>query len=123
VLNVSADHMKITALLLRDSNPIHLDVDAVRQAGLGDRLVNQGGATMAYVINELAAWGGSRASIQRISCSFRGNVLAGDDVQVGGVVTNVTVESDRRVVTCEVWADVVGGARAISGSADVAVPL
>jgi len=116
---VNADHMKIVALLLRDSNPIHFDPDAVRRAGLGDRLVNQGGATMAYVMNLLIAWAGSRAAIRRISCSFRGNVLAGDDVVVSGRVTEVEETPDGSLVTAEVWADVVGGRRAVLGEATV----
>ncbi|MDN5751033.1 MAG: hypothetical protein L0H64_21410, partial [Pseudonocardia sp.] len=66
--DVSADKIKIMALVLRDPNPIHFDLDAVREAGLGDREVNQGGVTMAYIIDMLVAWTGSRASVRTIDC-------------------------------------------------------
>lgn len=115
--SVRADDIKLFALILRDPNPIHFDLEAVRSAGLGERAVNQGGATMAYVANYLADWGGSRAAIRSLNCSFRGNVFAGDDVAVGATVTSVAWSSEGMTVECDVWADVVGGRRAISGSA------
>lgn len=118
---VNADHIKQVALILRDSNPIHFDLDAVAKAGLGDRAVNQGGATMAYVLDLLTEWAGSREALRTISCSFRSNVFAGDDVLVSGEVTAVTEETDAVLAECSVWAE-AGGRRAIVGTATVAVP-
>ncbi|KAF0957246.1 MaoC family dehydratase [Rhodococcus sp. T7] len=115
---VSADHIKMVALVLRDSNPIHFDLDAVARAGLGDREINQGGATMAYVLDLLTEWAGSRGALRRVSCSFRANVFAGDDVLVGGEVTAVREEGAGRFVDCAVWAD-ADGRRAIAGTATV----
>lgn len=119
---VRPEDIKLMALILRDPNPIHFDLAAVARAGLGDRVVNQGGATMAYIVNHLAEWAGSRAAIRRLSCSFRGNVVAGDDVLVGGRITSVEATDGGKLVECEVWADVVGGRRAISGTARVLLP-
>ena len=63
---------------------------------------------------------GSRSAVRRLSCSFRGNVAAGDDVVTGGAITAVDPRPDgTTIVTCDVWADVVGGRRAIAGSAEV----
>ncbi|MFE3060272.1 MaoC family dehydratase [Nocardia sp. NPDC059239] len=117
---MSADHIKIVALVLQDSNPIHFDLDAVARAGLGDREVNQGGATMAYVLDLLTEWAGTRSALQRVSCSFRANVFAGDDVVVSGEVTAVTEDGPGRLVDCDVWAD-VDGRRAIVGTATIAL--
>ncbi|WP_067707130.1 MaoC/PaaZ C-terminal domain-containing protein [Nocardia yamanashiensis] len=117
---VSPDHIMIVALVLRDSNPIHFDPDAVTRAGLGDREVNQGGATMAYVLDLLTEWAGTRSALRRIDCSFRANVFAGDDVIVGGEVTAVTEDGSGLSVECDVWAD-VDGRRAILGSATLAL--
>lgn len=117
---VNAEHIKQVALILRDSNPIHFDLDAVAKAGLGDREVNQGGATMAYVLDLLAEWAGPRAALRTVSCSFRSNVFAGDDVVVGGEVTAVTEDADSTLVECTVWAE-ADGRRAIQGSATVAL--
>lgn len=119
---VSADKIKIMALVLRDPNPIHFDLDAVRAAGMGDREVNQGGVTMAYVIDMLIAWTGSRAAVRTVDCRFSANVFAGDAVDVGGTVTAVREERGVHLVECEVWADPVDGVRAVGGTATVAFP-
>ncbi|WP_202796381.1 MULTISPECIES: MaoC/PaaZ C-terminal domain-containing protein [unclassified Pseudonocardia] len=116
---MEADKIKIMALVLRDPNPIHFDLDAVRSAGLGDREVNQGGVTMAYVINMLAAWTGSRAAVRNVDCRFSANVFAGDAVDVGGTVTAVREADGRHLVDCEVWADRGDGTRAVGGTATV----
>ena len=118
---VRRDDIKLMALILRDPNPIHFDLDAVAEAGLGDRAVNQGGATMAYVMNLLTGWAGSRAAIQRIRCEFRGYVFAGDDVEVGGRVTSTRATDAGTVAEVDVWADVIGGRRAVLGSATVLI--
>jgi len=122
VEQVSADHIKIVALLLRDSNPIHFDLDAVAAAGLGTREVNQGGSTLAYVYDMLIAWSGSRSAVVAVSCQFRGNVFAGDRVVCGGTVTAVRDTGDILEVDCEVWADTGAGVRAIKGVATVRLP-
>ncbi|MEU1953445.1 MaoC family dehydratase [Nocardia rhamnosiphila] len=119
---VRAEDIKLMALILRDPNPIHFDLDAVARAGLGDRAVNQGGSTMAYMMNHLAEWAGSRAAIRSMTCSFRGNVAAGDNVVTGGEITGVEQTAEGTVVRCDIWAEVVGGPRAITGSAAVVFP-
>lgn len=122
IVSVREEDIRLVALLLRDPNPIHFDLDAVARAGLGDRAINQGGATMAYVIDYVATWAGSRQAVRTIECSFRGNVAAGDDVALGGTVTALTTVEDGVLVDLEVWADVVGGRRAIAGTARVLRP-
>jgi len=122
VEQVSGDHIRMLALLLHDPNPIHFDVAAVTAAGLGDREVNQGGATMAYLYDMLIAWAGSRRCVRSLQCRFLANVFAGDTVVAGGVVTAVRDEPGAREVDCDVWVDIERGARAVSGSATVAWP-
>lgn len=119
VEHVRADDIAKIALILHDPNPIHFDVGAVVASGLGDRLVNQGGSTMAYVINLVTSWAGSRSALRSIRCSFTGNVFAGDDVVVGGTVTSVEDDGTQILIGCEIWAEVVGGRRAILGEATV----
>jgi acyl dehydratase len=119
---VRDEHIQMIALILRDSNPIHFDLDAVRAAGLGERAVNQGGSTMAYVMTMVTTWAGGRGALSSISCRFGGLVVAGDDVVCGGTVTEVAVSAaGSTIATCEVWADVRGGRRAIEGVATVAL--
>lgn len=116
---VRSEDIAMMALILRDPNPIHFDLAAVVASGLGDRYINQGGSTMAYAMNLLADWAGSRAAIKSIRCSFTGNVFAGDDVQIGGTVQAVRSENGVTLADCDVWAEVVGGRRAIVGTATV----
>ena len=101
--SVEADKIRIMALIFQDPNPIHFDLDAVRDAGLGDRFVNQGGVTMAYIINMLTNWTGSRAAIRNLSTRFTANVFAGDRVEAGGTVTGIRHVDDQTLVDCEVW--------------------
>lgn len=121
ITNVRDEDIRIVALVLRDPNPIHYDLKEVARLGFGDRAVNQGGATMAYIASYLAALSGSRAAIKELSCAFRGNVFAGDDVTVGATVTSVTDTDEGRILGCDVWADVVGGKRAITGTASLRI--
>jgi acyl dehydratase len=114
---VSGEHIRMLALLLHDPNPIHFDVAAVAAAGLGDREVNQGGATMAYLYDMLIRWTGSRDCVRSLQCRFLANVFAGDTVIAGGVVTAVRALE----VDCDLWVDLRNGPRAVSGSATVAL--
>lgn len=120
---VDSDHIRMVALLLDDPNPIHFDVAAAKAAGLGDRAVNQGGATMAYIYNMLVAWTRSRASVRRMECRFRANVFAGDRVIVNGTVTAARDTEVGREVDCDVWADTAAAGHAIVGTATVLLPL
>lgn len=118
---VRAAAMKTMAVLLRDPNPIHFDPDVVAALGMGDRVINQGPTNMAYVVNMLVAWAGDPARIRALKVRFLDNVRAGDRVVAGGVVTSVVRDGRHRIAECDVWLDVVGGPRALAGSATVAV--
>lgn len=119
---VDREHIRQVALILDDPNPIHFDLDAVASAGMGDREINQGGSTMAYIIDMITSWAGTRSALERIKCRFRDNVRAGDAVIAGGTVLEVMGSGDSRRVLCDVWVDRGDGTRVIDGTAIVAVP-
>jgi acyl dehydratase len=119
VAAVEAAHIKMFALILRDPNPIHFDLAAVAAAGLGDREVNQGGATLAYVFDMLVAWAGSRAAVKRLGCRFTANVFAGDHVTARGVVTGVSNTVEGLLAECDVWVESDDGDKALAGTASV----
>lgn len=101
--SVSAEAMKQWAIFLADPNPIHLDVEAVKAQGLGDKVINQGPANVAYMMNMLmAAFPGGR--IETINSRFLDNVYAGDHVTASGTIT--AVEDNR--IDCEIVLDVAG---------------
>ena len=115
--SVSAERMKTLAVVLADPNPIHLDPEAVRALGMGDRVVNQGPANFAWVLDMLReALPG--AQVLDVKVRFLANVFAGDRVIAAGRVESV--EAGR--ATCSVWLDVDGGARAIDGTATLILP-
>ena len=118
---VPAASMKTMAVLLRDPNPIHFDPGAVAALGMGDRVINQGPTNMAYVVNMLVAWAGDPARIRALKVRFLDIVRGGDHVVAGGVVTSVAGDGRHRIAECDVWLDVVGGPRALAGSATVAL--
>ncbi len=112
--SVSPEAMKQWAAFLRDPNPIHLDVEVVKSKGLGSRVINQGPANVAYVMNMLlAAFPGGR--IGTMDSRFVDNVYAGDRLEAGGTVT--AVADDR--VNCDVWLRADGQRLVISGTATI----
>jgi len=115
---VSAETMKLMAALLHDPNPIHLDPEAVRRLGMGDRVVNQGPANQAYLLNMLTRFAGDPAAVRRITVRFLGNVFAGDRVECRGRVTDVDREGGLVTVELE---EAVGDRTVMSGTAVVAL--
>lgn len=109
---VDPEAMKDWARFLADPNPIHLDVGVVRAKGLGDRVINQGPANVAYAMNMLLrAFPGAR--IEEMDSRFLDNVYGGDAVTAQGEVT--AVEGDR--VTCAFTLEVEGRGPVNSGTA------
>jgi acyl dehydratase len=119
-VDVEAAGMRTMAALLRDPNPIHFDVGAVRQLGLGDRPINQGPTNVGYIVNMLLTWrGGEPSTITRLTVRFTGNVFAGDRLVAGGEVVEVRTTDSGRTAVCDVWLDRDDGVRVVSGSAEV----
>lgn len=118
-LVVDGEKMKVMAALLADPNPIHFDTRALAALGMDERPVNQGPLNMGYLQTMLARWAGGRDRLLTFRVRFRGNVLAGDLVRATGTVTGVVESARGRVATCDISLEVVGGAVALSGTADV----
>ena len=116
--SVSPAGMKDWAVFLADPNPIHLDVEVVKAKGLGDRVINQGPANVAYMMNMLiAAFPGGR--IEAMDSRFLDNVYAGDKVVASGRIT--AVDGDR--IDCELSLDVAGRGTVNSGTATVRLSI
>jgi 3-hydroxybutyryl-CoA dehydratase len=110
--SVSAEAMKEWAVFLADPNPIHLDPAVVKAMGLGDKVINQGPANVAYLINMLqAAIPG--AAIGKMDNRFVDNAYAGDRLVASGTVTAV----DENSVTCETSLIANGDRTVITGTA------
>ncbi|CAH1663817.1 MULTISPECIES: MaoC family dehydratase [unclassified Chelatococcus] len=113
--------MKEWADFLHDPNPIHLDPAVVHAKGLGDRVINQGPANVAYVMNALhrAFPGGA---ITMIDVRFLDNVYGGDEVEASGTVTEVTVVDGRKRIACDVTLRTLGRDLVLGGKAIIEQP-
>jgi acyl dehydratase len=118
--SVDPEKMKTMAALLRDPNPIHWDVAAVRSLGMGDRPVNQGPNNMAYLVNLLASFAGGYGGVRAMRVRFLGNVFAGDRLVAGGEIAAVDPDG---AIHCEVWLRRDGDAddTVMAGTATIAV--
>lgn len=117
--SVDAEKMKALAVLLADPNPIHLDPAAVKALGMGDRVINQGPANLAFIIDMLdhAVPG---ATLRQLSARFLANVFAADRVIAAGSVDSAERVDGELLLTCSVWLDIDGGGRVIEGTAQLA---
>lgn len=116
--SVSPQHMRRLAETLRDPNPIHLDPAAVAKLGLGNRVINQGPANLAYIINMLhAAFPDAR--LLHLDARFLANVFGGDSVEAGGRVA--TVADGGKRITCDTWLNVEGRGPAVSAQAQLLI--
>lgn len=116
--HVDPEKMKTFAVVLADPNPIHLDPEAVKAAGLGDRVVNQGPASFGYVLNMLRD-SVPGASIRDFNVRLTANVFGGDTVTAAGEVESIQNVGGDQQATCRVWLDVEGGRRALDGTASL----
>jgi len=102
--------MRTLADVLNDPNPIHLDPAAAQAAGLGERVINQGPANLAYVLNMLESNG---LQIKTLEASFTGNVRAADIVEANGAVDSIAPND----IHCTFSLTLADGANAIAGAA------
>ena len=109
---VSTEKMKTMAALLQDPNPIHWDVEVVKQLRMGDRPVNQGPINMSFLVNTLTSWTGDPGALRELVIRYQANVFGGDVVRCEGSVQS----EDGGLTTCSVSAS-VNGNPVITGTA------
>jgi acyl dehydratase len=63
--------------IMRDTNPVHIDLELARKTGYRGR-VNQGPANLSYVLGSVAAWRGGITDLQRLEFRFQDTVTEGD---------------------------------------------
>jgi acyl dehydratase len=83
---VPREGMKLACALMRDPAPLHWDDEEVRRLGLGDRAINPGVISAAWVARMLGGWTGDYANVQRLRLRFLGRVHAEDRVTASGAV-------------------------------------
>lgn len=117
---VRPESMPVWAAALRDPNPIHLDANATRAAGLGDRVINQGPANIGYLVNALLARF-PNGRIVAMDFVFLDNVRGGDVAAASGKVVRVEPRAGVVRVECEL-ALRVGDRTVLTGTATIDTP-
>src|SRR5208282_5883291 len=102
IASVSPEGMKAWARFLHDPNPIHLDPAVVKAKGLGDRVINQGPANLAYLINMLQG-AIPNSLIESLEVRYVDNVFGGEAVEAGGTVKEVSADGAKHRISCDVW--------------------
>jgi acyl dehydratase len=82
---VSREQIAAYAEASGDHNPIHLDDEAARAAGLPG-IIAHGMLGMAQLANFVVAYAGDHRRLRRLRCRFAGMVLPGDDITFTGRV-------------------------------------
>ena len=91
-------------------------MEVVKAKGLGDKVINQGPANVAYMMNMLmAAFPGCQ--IESMDSRFLDNVYGEDKVVASGKIT--AIEDNR--ISCEFTLDVEGRGTVNSGTATVII--
>ena len=110
------------ALILRDTNPLHLDRVYAQERGLHD-VVQQGPLNQAYLYRYFTAWLHDPWDLVATKMRFAANVFPGDVLECGGEILELAEESDGGgVVNCAVWQRNQDGQTILKGEAKGRVP-
>jgi acyl dehydratase len=113
---VTRDQIRAYAEASGDHNPIHLDDEAARAAGLPG-VIAHGMLGMAQLANFVVAYAGDHRRLRLLRCRFSGMVLPGDTITFTGRVTG----EDGGLVTLELGAENQKGERVLTkGLAELA---
>ena len=85
VWRVTREQIRAYADASGDHNPIHLDDDAARAAGLPG-VIAHGMLAMAQLANLVVAYAGDHRRLLRLRCRFSGMVQPGDTITFSGHV-------------------------------------
>jgi len=103
-----------------DHNPIHIDSDFARAAGMPDVFAH-GMLGMAWVGRLLTRWA-PQANLRRFDVRFQGITQLGDTIGCRGRVVEKLLLGDERCVRVEVQSTNQAGQTKIAGEAVVALP-
>jgi acyl dehydratase len=110
------------ALILRDTNPLHLDRVYAQERGLPDA-VQQGPLNQAYLYRYFTAWLHAPWDLMATKMRFAANVFPGDVLQCGGeIIDLVPQKGGGGVVTCAIWQRNQDGVTILKGEASGRIP-
>ena len=109
------------AIILRDTNPLHLDRVYAQERGLPD-VVQQGPLNETFLYRFLTDWLHHPWDLRKTRLRFAANVFPGDRLTCGGVVKRVYHAHDEPRVDCELWQQNQKGEKILTGEATFTLP-
>jgi acyl dehydratase len=103
-----------------DHNPIHIDLDVARRAGLAD-VFAQGMLGMAWIAQLITGWT-SQSTLRRLDVRFLGITHLGNAMQCSGRIVEKLEQDGERCVRIEMQSVNQFGQTKIVGEALVALP-
>lgn len=104
-----------------DYYEIHYDKDFALSVGLPGCIVH-GWLTTSFLGELVTRWMGPEATLVALDSSYRQMHLAGGEIVCKGRVTNKRLDEGRRIVDCEIWAELPDGRKTTPGAASVSLP-
>ncbi|HVA68582.1 MAG TPA: MaoC/PaaZ C-terminal domain-containing protein [Candidatus Binataceae bacterium] len=109
------------AIVLRDTNPLHLDRVYARERGLPD-VVQQGPLNQAYLYRFVTDWLHHPWDLRRTAIRFVANVFPDDVLTCKGTVTRTYRENGEPRVDCQIWQENQKGQKTLTGEATFTLP-
>ena len=109
------------AIILRDTNPLHLDRVYAQERGLPD-VVQQGPLNETFLYRFLTDWLHHSWDLRKTRLRFAANVFPGDRLTCGGVVKRTYHANDEPRVDCEIWQQNQKGEKILTGEATFTLP-
>ena len=110
------------ALILRDTNPLHLDREYARERGLPD-VVQQGPLNQAYLYRYFTSLLHDPWDLVATKMRFAANVFPDDILTCGGeVLAMAPPKGGSGIVTCAVWQQNQKGETILKGEARASIP-
>jgi acyl dehydratase len=98
---VTMEQIRAYAQASGDRNPIHLDDQFARSAGLPG-VIAHGMLTMAFASQSVTDWLGRRAGLKRLQGRFAAMVVPGDEVRCFGHIAGKDEENRRVTISLSV---------------------
>jgi acyl dehydratase len=102
-----------------DHNPVHIDIDFARSAGMPD-VIAHGMLSMAYLGRMLTDWQ-PQARLRKFSSRFAAITHVHDVIACQGKVVEIIEENGESLARCEIQAAKADGERTLIGEALVAL--
>ncbi len=110
-----------TAIILRDTNPLHLDRVYAHERGLPD-VVQQGPLNETYLYRFLTDWLHRPWDLRKTKIRFVANVFPNDLLTCRGTVTRTYHENGEPLVDCQIWQENQKGEKTLTGEATFTLP-